>query len=469
MIHEDPLFSLIHSLTQHEKRYFKRHNAHNNKDNDSQVFRLFQLLEGKEVYDEAELKEKLGGDMLGKQLPVYKNLLFHAILRSQQSYRYERSPGMKVRSGIDKVEILVEKGAYPSALKMLQRTAKIAEEYAQAGYLREILAWERRLLRHLHPMDFMEEVRRIEAKEEKMLATQRQEMEAVAIYDNVFALVQMERRMEKDSLAQHLEQLRARLDALDAVLEPSFLTRSATLNSKAIFNQLKGDYQAMMHHYRLLIDLWDSNPKIKAAEPQRYSRLQIAWLNSTLAAGKIAQHLALIRSFRKIPIQGIPERARSAFQSYNLELLYLIDQKDLPSAVRFLHGFEGKLPEMQPYLDELRLNSFFLNAAIIYFRGFEYAKALAWANRSAIHGAAAPKHQPLQERHAHRRGMQLRNGQFPGGGITTRVHWQENRCQGCRLGIWQDGFERDHKTASQMGTGGLQGHEGQIPQGIAQV
>jgi hypothetical protein len=378
---DDSLFSLIQALTQHEKRYFGLHAARHTKDRVSHLQRLFHLLEGQSSYDEEALKESLKDDPLCRQFAVYKNLLHHAILRALQSYRYENSPGMKVRSGMDKVEILVEKGKHAAALKMLHRTRILAEEYAQTGYLLEILAWERRLLRYLHPLTHGESLPRLEEYERRWITVLQEEMESMGIYDQLFAWVQVERRMEKKTLADQLEQMGNRLAALEVRALPAFNTTATLHLARALLRQMQGDYGGMLEAYSQLTAHWDSHPKMKMADPERYARVQVAWLNSALAAGKIGQHLPQIRALRKIPIQGMAERARTTFQSYNLELLWLLDQRDVEAALGFLPAFSQKLPEMLPYLDALRLNSFYLNAAILYFRAGEYHPALVWANR----------------------------------------------------------------------------------------
>lgn len=381
------LFSLIQSMTSHEKRYYRLYADSHEKGRKSHLHRLFNLLETQPDYDESEIKIQLEDDPLGRQFAVYKNLLFHSVLRSLQSYRYEDSPSRKVRSGIDKIELLVEKGHHQAALKMLLRTRNHAEEFAQNGYLNEILNWERRLLRHLNPLGFLNELPRIEAYERKLILMGQQEAEALRIYDRLFAWAQVERRMEKSSFSDQLSAIGDALSTLEDAAYPSFNTLTTISNAQALYRQLSGDYPGMMEAYGRLVALWDEHPKIKNSNPGRYARLQIAWLNSTLAAGKVGHHLPTIRSLRKMPIEKMADRARTVFQSYNLELLWLLDQKDVDAAIRFLPAFEEKLPQLLPYLGPLRMSSFYLNAAFLYFEAGDYKRALSWASRlQAIEG-----------------------------------------------------------------------------------
>ena len=125
--------------------------------------RLYELLLRQDDYDEATLKTQLGEDPLVRQWAVYKNLTYHALLRGLQAYRYESTPAARIRSGLEKVEILVDKGQPAAALKMILRTRAIAEEYAQHGLLTDLLNWERRILRSMNPLTYIEVLPRIEA------------------------------------------------------------------------------------------------------------------------------------------------------------------------------------------------------------------------------------------------------------------------------------------------------------------
>lgn len=387
MKREDPLFSLIRSLTQHEKRYFRLHSGMRGGNNSSQLWQLFQLLASHHRYDEAAIRRNLGTSPLGRQFAVYKNLLYHALLRSLQAYRYENTPAMQVRSGIDKVEILSEKGKQDAALKMLKRTFNIAETYALYNYHLEMLAWERRLLRHLHPTRFLDLLPPIEAAERRATLILRQDQEAAGIYDHLFARLQVDRRTEKSRAAAQIAAMGDRLSALAGSVYPAFNTRATLFNAMALFRQIQGDYAGMMKEYAGLLKLWDTHPRIRESDPQRYARVQIAWLNSTLAAGQVGAHLPVIRSLRRLPIQGQQDRARILFQSYNLELLWLIEQKSTAAASRFLTTFETRIKDMEPFLDEVRLNSFCFNAALLRFREADYSRAIQWIHKIDARGA----------------------------------------------------------------------------------
>lgn len=381
MKQEDALFALIQCLSQHEKRYvglqLRRHASHK----ESHLLRLYQLLERQPSYDEAAVKRVLAGDALGRQYAVYKNLLYQALLRALQAYAYERSPGMKVRSGIDKVELLTEKGRHAAALKLLERTRGIAIESGQSKYLLEILDWERRLVRYLSPLTYREQLSQMAAQQSQILQQLKEEESAVGIYDALFALVQVERRMEKKELGDQLSALSAQLTAAMAQPATSFNVQAAILNAQALLAQLQGNYLAMLGAYAALVQHWEAHPAMQAHEPKRFARVRIAWLNSALAAGQIGTYLQQIRALRKIPIAGNADNARTIFQSYNLELLWLMDKNELPAAIQFLAAFEQKLPEIRAHLDEVRLSTFFLNAAILHFRNRNYHNSLAWLNR----------------------------------------------------------------------------------------
>lgn len=383
MLSKDPLFLLVQRLTQHEKRYLKIFLFQPAKENPSHMFTLFQMLCEAREYNEKALQKSLGNHPLAQQWAVYKNLTFQNILRGLQAYRYENSPKRQIRSGLDKVEILMEKGQMEAALKMVKRTRAIGETYSVHEGMAELVQLERKIYRQAFPLRLMLELPRIEAYERKLNSLISQSAEAVQLHDQLFAWVQADRRMEKTSLAAQLNEVAERLERLDGIALPDFSTQTAILSSKALLRQLQGDYKGMRLAYTEILYQWEANPKIRAAEPQRHQRMQVAWLNSLLAAGEIGPHLPQIRALRRIPIQGEAESARLVFQSYNLELLWLQNQKNRAEALKFLATFEQKLEELKPFLDALRLASFCMNGAILCFQAQQYHTALKWLTRMA--------------------------------------------------------------------------------------
>lgn len=378
MLPSDPLYSLIQRLTQHEKRYLGIHLSQPGNGHPSHMLELFQLLCEAREFDEMALRKSLGSHPLARQWAVYKNLTYQNILRGLQSYRYENNPKRKIRSGLDKIEILVEKGQMAAAIKMVKRIRAQGEIYSVHEGMTELIHLERRIYRQAFPMRLLEELPRMEAYERKLTALLSQSAEAVQLHDQLFAWVQADRRMEKASLAEKLALVVKRLERLEGVALPDFSTQTAILSARALLCQLQGDYQGMRQAYTTILEQWDSNPKIKEAEPQRHQRMQVAWLNSLLAAGEIAPYLPQIRALRRIPIQGEAESARLVFQSYNLELLWLQNQKDGKEALKFLATFEQKLGELKPLIDTLRLTSFCMNGALLCFQERQYQKAVEW-------------------------------------------------------------------------------------------
>jgi hypothetical protein len=381
---EIALFSLVNALTPHEIRYLKLHLERQQPGKHNHLKALFQAILDNAAQDENQLRAGLHGTALGRQYAVYKNLLYHALLRGLQAYRYAHSPSMELRCGLDKVEILAEKGQHAAALKMLHRTRSHAEDYSLHTYLYEILVWERRLLRYLHPSRYLEFLPNLEAQERKIMRLLEQEATATAVYDHLFGLAQVERRMEKSSFSTPLTELGRQLEALGNELLPTFSTYSLYLNAGALLAQLQGDFEGMMHRYAQLLQHWDAHPRIKVSEPGRYARVQVAWLNSLLASGNIATHLSDIRNLRKMPIQGSADRARIVFQSFHLELLWVLDQPDLKVGAKLLTAFDARLPEMSAYLDPPRLASFYQNVAFLYFQAGDYHQTVAWTDRIEV-------------------------------------------------------------------------------------
>jgi hypothetical protein len=377
-LNSDPLFHLVKSLVAAEKRYFVQQASRYPKGKEGHVLRLFRLLDQQTTYDEAALKASLAGEPLGKQYAVQKMHLQQAILRALQGFHYERSAGMQLRSQLDKIELLVEKAQHATALKCVAKAMAFAEESGQTGLQLDLLNWERRLLRHLAPLNHLAQLPALAARQAALLDRLHAEQAALLIYDELFGLVQTERRLEKQTLQARLAPLLVRIQDAAAAQVSSFESRAALLNAEALACQLQADYPGMQSAYAALLAHWEVHPRRIALDPERHARGQVAWLNSTVATGSISHYLPEIRALRRFPVQGSMGRARAIFQSYNLELLLLMEQGSKAPAFQFLVAFQSRLPELLPFVDTSRLSALYMNAALLYFRVSDYGGALTW-------------------------------------------------------------------------------------------
>ena len=127
MKREDPLFALIHSMTNSEKRYFKL--TAEDGSGEKKYLVLFEAIARQETYDEAALRRKLKGERFLNELHVAKHYLFEQILKSLRGYFGEHTAYQKLLSCAQEVDVLYRRGLHSLALKRLQKMKQLAKKY----------------------------------------------------------------------------------------------------------------------------------------------------------------------------------------------------------------------------------------------------------------------------------------------------------------------------------------------------
>ena len=139
----DPLFSLIKSLSQSEKRYFRLQNQDSH--SPQNYWQLFEAMDQMTSYDEKAIKKQFADQTFVRQLHVTKNYLRKLILRSLRNFYHQESSEMKLHGYLQDIEILFKKDLYELCLKSIRSAEKLARQYDNQLILLEILAWKRRV------------------------------------------------------------------------------------------------------------------------------------------------------------------------------------------------------------------------------------------------------------------------------------------------------------------------------------
>lgn len=140
------LFALIKSLNKSEKGYFKKYaNFHVRNNEKNNYTRIFDAIDLQKTYSEAKLIKKFKNERFINQFAVAKNYLYNMILASLEAYT--KTVTIELRSLLNRVEILADKGLYTQAKKVLKKAKKIAIEYEKLTYIAEINLLEQSILR----------------------------------------------------------------------------------------------------------------------------------------------------------------------------------------------------------------------------------------------------------------------------------------------------------------------------------
>ncbi|NRA13288.1 MAG: hypothetical protein HRT57_15180, partial [Crocinitomicaceae bacterium] len=127
------LFYLIRSLSKAEKRSFKLFAQQYSTGGTNNYTILFDAIDKMQSYDHNALVKGVKNKINTKNISTLKVQLSELILKSLRQHSASFSENLKLRQDIDYIDILFEKGLYPQAKKLLEKTFDLARY--QENYL----------------------------------------------------------------------------------------------------------------------------------------------------------------------------------------------------------------------------------------------------------------------------------------------------------------------------------------------
>lgn len=116
----DPLHQIIQSLDKAEKRYFRLFSTLFKSDSD--ILKLYDVLEELPEYDEEVVKKRTGI----KNLTASKSQLRRLLLKAMRNYREDDNVADRVRSALSEIEFLTNKNLKAEARKEINKLHKLA-------------------------------------------------------------------------------------------------------------------------------------------------------------------------------------------------------------------------------------------------------------------------------------------------------------------------------------------------------
>lgn len=120
----DDLFILIQSLTSNEKRFFRRFSSI--REGNKNYLDLFNAIDKLKEYDEQKLKKKHEGKSFIKNLAYEKVYLQKQVLRTLRMMNTNVGSIQEVNTMIEEAELLVFRGLFKSAHRLLEKAKKNA-------------------------------------------------------------------------------------------------------------------------------------------------------------------------------------------------------------------------------------------------------------------------------------------------------------------------------------------------------
>lgn len=374
------LYQLIHSLSPHEKRYFKLFATFTGKKEENHYTVLFDLLNGSPSYQEDEFLGFVEQQSYAKHFQSTVYHLFHLILRSLKSFQSGKTDEAKLREWVEGARILFEKGQYKSAQKLLARARKKAEKREDSMILLEILELEQ-------PLFFRTESKKLEERIDahvNMVQAQIKGLEEKVI----LAALKDKHKVLRTKRAQSLSEAQQKKfnELMDHPLlkqEPPFFSMRAEQDYHHVHGfhaVLHRDYGKALDHFQTNAQAWEDHPEQIKRSPRDYVRALTELLSVCIVykryqiAEKVIEKLATIK-----PVS--PEDELFLInQSCYTQLLYYTNTGRFEEGRSLIQTIDTLLKKYKEKVPVSRRINFYYNLTTFQFIIGEFREALRWLN-----------------------------------------------------------------------------------------
>lgn len=378
------LWSLIHSLTPHEKRYWKLYTRHTGKTNAKSHVQLFELLASQESFNEEELAKSFSRN---ENLSVIKHYLLRDILRSMRLFHEETSVDIRIRELMTNSEFLFEKRAYGLSLAELNKAKQLAIRFERYPVLFEILFFEIELSSTHVLKNVAGVIDNLYNETQTYLEVFRSDFLYKRVRDEAFLKMRLKRTELKESAPDAPE--------IDPPLDTRLLPCLYYWGTVAFRAMHASDWKKAESAHQKMLEKWDEDPERIKEDSKPFKRFLANYLNVAHACGDFAAIPDLIERIRSIPARS-PEEAAEEFQNIAyIELLVLMNNDGFHKIDMQVERIEQGLKLYAPKIHKARQIAFFYNIAIAYFLMHEWKKSLHWVEQVIN-----------QSKHEHRQDLQ---------------------------------------------------------------
>jgi hypothetical protein len=254
------LHSLIHALTQAEKRYLRLYLERHRKGDQNQSAALLDLLAGVEVYDEAQIKGKwvdLGWD--ATQFASVKHYLYDLALQAMRDFHRKRNMRGITEDLLTDADFLYRRGLLSEALKHLDKARKLAIQFDYPGLVLQADALARTLALRTPADEALPLIMKLEVSSSNALKLQSLITEIQQLQAQLTILTRQRFRLRDEAGKALLESMRENKVLHKALADGHFTSRMHALRCMVLLASLEGDHAAIWIWQQQLMAHWQGN------------------------------------------------------------------------------------------------------------------------------------------------------------------------------------------------------------------
>ncbi len=377
----EDLFQLIQSMSQAEKRQFKRAASRTAPGEAHSYLRLFDYIARQDAYDEAAVKAHFADEAFVRNFSVAKGYLYQSILQSLCSPRKPSSVEMALRRSLDEIEELQRRGLMNQAEKILKKAMPLAKAHQLSWYTAELIQWQSRLAN----------LPKLRGGTELLMEWETQKAEAIQEYGDetqLFALLLRIRRMlisrpdiRQPETAQRLEELMAHPLLQASPQRLSFFGRIPYHYIHAIYHRLQGDLEGPARHYGDALAVWEDAPIVIQNHPNRYLNSVVQYLDACLRVRWFPEFLRAQPNLERLQTAPLRVQARAFYLGQHLQLRFASNTYQFQLGMDQRETIEKGLVRFQAYLSKNVELTLLFNLASVHFVGEDFSTLIRLANQ----------------------------------------------------------------------------------------
>ena len=385
---QDPLFSLIKSMSKSEKRHFKVYANRHIRGEQNQYIVLFDVLNNMKAYDKTLAMEAVAMEKRGtkeaKNFSAIKRYLMDVLLTSLSVYKRTQSIEGQLKEQISHIKILLERAIYKEADKLIQKAKKQAEKYQYLHHLDDLLRLEKKNVEHLYPFT----TKKYEEKQQAVFNKIAQCQQEIQLLDEVeklhieFTAFVSQKGRNLNLIPQHiLEPIKN--GKITAYLQHKNLHISSVASDiVSLYYMLQHDFKAAFKHLHTVQQSYTTHRYLLQENYAQYLNFCNNYLMKTTYAGEFH---ALKNSLQFMASLS-PQTPNDEEQHFHLYHYYLLayftntadfDMAELNTVARAFAKKEKQIPSIAMP----RFLAMFFMLSICYFLLGKYKEAVRWVNK----------------------------------------------------------------------------------------
>lgn len=363
-MNQDPTFELIQSLSPNEKRFFRLQSGAG-----KNYLHVFDAMDTMKEYDPEALKKKLKKKKLN--ISYEKNYLYNQILKALRIYHTEASVKSRARAALDYVDVLIQKGLYEQAMRVLKKNEIVFETYENFPNLIALHDYEEAILHRTDGLNMPAAGAEFYSKR----------TETVGKLQNLIDYRVLERQMIS---LHHQSQFSISREKLQKIKKHRLLLENKALSFDAKFRYFQinamiaiyeHDYKREAMWFREIITLINAHPEIKEAYYKIYYVVALHnYINACLICNDFAEAETVIGELKQLD-------EASGFKQAELHCYALMDEASLHTQAGDAQKGAKLLPAMTEALKKYTQMSDYsrsllgYTAAVVFFMNRQYRES----------------------------------------------------------------------------------------------